>query len=250
MGLAGGYGLPCKEVLRAIALGVNYLWWDAAWGEMTAALKSLPKRQREQLVIASGSDKRDESGIRRDLEKALSTSGTEYFDLFIAYYIDSEQELKELLSSHGGVKGLRKAQSEGLIRFLAFTAHNRKLAAKIAETDEFDVAIVRYNAAHRGGETEMFPTFQRVGCGVSIYTPLRWGELLKPPSRWSGEPPKPHELYRFVLEHPAVHTVWTAPKTGKQLDENLKAVQEGFRLPPQRLDELRVYGQLFREEMA
>jgi predicted aldo/keto reductase-like oxidoreductase len=251
MGIAGGYGLPAEEIQRAMTLGVNYFWWDAAWKDtMSPAIQSLSARQRKKVIVAAGSDKRDASGMRRALEKSLADLGVDYFDLFIAYYIDSEEQLRELVSSRGGVKALRKAQEEGLVRFLAFTAHNRPLAAKIAETNEFDVAIVRYNAAHRGGETEMFPAFQRVGCGVSIYTPLRWGELLKAPRRWKGNTPQPHEFYRFVLEHPAVHTVWTAPQTGEQLDENLRAAAEGFRLSPQRLEELQAYGQLFREEMA
>lgn len=251
MGIAGGYGLPAEEIQRALTLGVNYFWWDAAWKEeMSPPLQALSARQRKKVVIAAGSDKRDASGMRRALERSLADLGVDYFDLFIAYYIDSEEQLRQLLSPRGGVRALRKAQEEGLVRFLAFTAHNRPLAAKIAETNEFDVAIVRYNAAHRGGETEMFPAFQRVGCGVSIYTPLRWGELLKAPRRWKGDAPQPHEFYRFVLEHPAVHTVWTAPKTGEQLNENLRAVAEGFSLSPQRLEELRAYGQLFREEMA
>jgi predicted aldo/keto reductase-like oxidoreductase len=250
MGLAGGYGLPREEFLRALKLGVDYFWWDAEWGEMTAALQSLSARKRKQIVIAAGSEKRDDSGMRRALEKSLAALGADYFDLYIAYYIDSEEDLRTLVGARGGVKALRKAQDEGLVRFTAFTAHNRKLAARIAETNEFDVAIVRYNAAHRGGETEMFPSFQRVGCGVSIYTPLRWGELLTPPSRWQGDAPQPHEIYRFALEHPAVHTVWTAPTTDEQLDENLRAVAEGFHLSLQRLEELREYGQLFREEMA
>ncbi|MCS6858774.1 MAG: hypothetical protein NZT92_00470 [Abditibacteriales bacterium] len=41
-----------------------------------------------------------------------------------------------------------------------------------------------------------------------------------------------------------------APRNREQLDENLRAVAEGFHLSPQRLEELRAYGQLFREEMA
>jgi predicted aldo/keto reductase-like oxidoreductase len=250
MGVAGGYGLPSEEFLRAVEMGVDYFWWDAEWGEMTAALQSLSARQRKKIVIVAGSDKRNESGMRRALEKSLAALGANYFDLYIAYYIDSDDDLRELIGSRGGVKALRKAQEEGLVRFTAFTAHNRKLAAQIAETDEFDVAIVRYNAAHRGGESEMFPSFQKMGCGVSIYTPLRWGELLTAPRGWKGDAPQPHEIYRFALEHPAVHTVWNAPKTGEQLDENLRAVEEGFHLSPQRLEELRAYGQRFREEMA
>src|SRR5262249_8265409 len=99
----------------------------------------------------------------------------------------------------------------------------RKLAAEMARSGLLDTIIIRYNAAHRGAEREVFPVTQSLGLPVIAYTALRWGALLRPtPEDPAGfVVPRAPAWYRFVLQHPAVAVTLPAPQTRTELDEDL-----------------------------
>jgi len=92
-----------------------------------------------------------------------------------------------------------------------------------------DVLMIRYNAAHRGAETEIFPHLAPHDPGLVSYTATRWGFLLRRPKAWPKDRPIPTagQAYRFVLSNPHVDVVLTAPSNARQLPENLDAVQAG-----------------------
>ena len=47
------------------------------------------------------------------------------------------------------------------VRRLGITTHQRPLAAEAARSGKLDLLMIRYNAAHRGAETEVFPADRR-----------------------------------------------------------------------------------------
>ena len=65
------------------------------------------------------------------------------------------------------------------MRLLGLTSHQRKLAAETARSGLLDLLMIRYNAAHRGAETDIFPVTDALGLPVVVYTCLRWGTLLR-----------------------------------------------------------------------
>ena len=89
--------------------------------------------------------------------------------------------------------------------------------------------MVRYNAAHRGADKDVFPFLPEENRpGVICYNSTRWGHLFDP--RWMppGErPPSPPDLYRYVLSNPKIDMVFSAPATSAQLEENLKTLEMG-----------------------
>ena len=88
--------------------------------------------------------------------------------------------------------------------------------------------MLRYNAAHRGAETEVFPTTQRLGIPVVAYTAVRWGALLRstPDDRPGVDPPSAVDCYRFVLSHSAVSVALMAPDSSDELAENLAMLDD------------------------
>lgn len=244
MGLAGGYLSQEKVVARAFDQGVNYFYWDPRWGAMTQGLRSVMPGKRDQMVIAAGSSLRTAPGVRHDLESSLKSLGTDYLDVFHIHYLKSQDEAAKIFGRSGALEELTKAKREGFIRAVAVSTHDRSLARQLAETGAIDVLMIRYNCAHRGAEREVFPTARQQGCGVVIYSALRWGSLLRAPANWpSGRPvPTPAQCYRFVLECPDVHVVLTAPRNEAQLEENLKAAQLGPGLSPEDMEWLREFG--------
>src|SRR6202030_393041 len=99
-------------------------------------------------------------------------------------------------------------------------------AARMAESGFLDLVMVRYNAAHRGAERDVFPVTEPLGLPVIAYTALRWGALLRPtpddPTR-IVVPPAPAG-YRFVLQHPAVAVTLAAPQSRAELEEDLRVL--------------------------
>jgi aryl-alcohol dehydrogenase-like predicted oxidoreductase len=120
-------------------------------------------------------------------------------------------------------------KEKGLIRYLGLSSHNRRLLGDLAKGDDFDVLHLRYNGAHRGAETDIFPFLPPAGRpGTVSFTATRWGRLLDPKKMPPGEvPPTAADCYRFVLSHPAVDVCMTGPKTAAQMRENLRALEAG-----------------------
>jgi aryl-alcohol dehydrogenase-like predicted oxidoreductase len=109
------------------------------------------------------------------------------------------------------------------------STHNRKFAGKLATNGALDVIMMRYNAAHRGAEQDIFPYLDQHDPGVVSYTATRWTYLLRRPSTWpeDGRTPNPGMCYRFVLSNQYVDVCMTAPSNLKHFEENLKDIQKG-----------------------
>jgi aryl-alcohol dehydrogenase-like predicted oxidoreductase len=94
---------------------------------------------------------------------------------------------------------------------------------------KLDVLMMRYNAAHRGAEQEIFPHLGASNPGVVSYTATRWGRLLKRPRGWPATErvATAGDCYRFVLTNPSVNVSLTAPRSRAELRENLAALERG-----------------------
>ena len=153
-------------------------------------------------------------------------------DVITFYYVESEEEWNEIISSGGALDAVRRAREEGLLRTIGLTTHQRPLASRILASRFLDLLMVRYNAAHRGAEKDIFPQAQQTHVAVVTFTGLRWKALLHS-TREDPEtfvPPPAREWYRFVLAHPAVSVALMAPNNRQELLENLKLLDD-WRLP-------------------
>jgi predicted aldo/keto reductase-like oxidoreductase len=130
-----------------------------------------------------------------------------------------------------------------LFRFLALGGHQRKLFPELAREGVFDLFHVRYNAAHRGAEEEVFPLIQgEARPGIVTYTATRWGHLIKPKKMPPGETPPPaSHCYRFVLSNPAVDVCMSGPKDMSQMEEALKVLDLGP-LDPTEMERMKQIG--------
>jgi aryl-alcohol dehydrogenase-like predicted oxidoreductase len=143
------------------------------------------------------------------------------------YYVETREEWEEIAAPGGALPYLRDAQRNGVVRRIGITSHQRALAARMAASGLLDLLMIRYNAAHRGAERDVFPVTGPLGLPVIAYTALRWGALLRPtpddPQGFSVPPAA--GWYRFVLQHPAVAVTLAAPQTRAELDEDLRLLE-------------------------
>jgi aryl-alcohol dehydrogenase-like predicted oxidoreductase len=190
---------------------------------MREAIQNLCGRgQRDGLIIVVQSYSRLPSILEESLHRALKRLGLEAADiLLLGYY--SRRPHRRLLER------ALKMREKGMFRFLALSGHRRPLFPELAREGLFDLFHIRYNAAHRGAETEVFPSLQEVPLtqrpGIVTFTATRWGQLLKAKNMPSGESPPPAtDLYRFVLSHPAVDVCLCGPANQAQMREALRAL--------------------------
>ena len=234
LGLAsyGRTALTPDDVLSAVDRGVNFLNWQglaegAADGDaFTAAISSLGN-QRQSVAVCAQFGARNEADASTELRAALTALGTDYIDVLTLYYVERADEWEELTASSGAVQYLRDAKRDGAVRRIGITSHQRTLAAQMAKSGLLDTIMIRYNAAHRGAERDVFPVTQPLGLPVIAYTALRWGALLRttPDDPAAFSVPRVPDWYRFVLQQPAVAVTLSAPQTRAELEENLGVLQ-------------------------
>jgi aryl-alcohol dehydrogenase-like predicted oxidoreductase len=240
LGLSGSYGIDADSVERAFhELGVNYFFITSKNDGVLEGLRRLIKAgHRSELVIAGGASVPTGFGVRGAIEKDLKRLGTDYIDVFQIFWVQY----------HWYVTGntwpaMRKLKEEGRAKMLGISIHDRKMASTLVKELALDMLMIRYNAAHRGAESEIFSTFEATRPAVVAYTATRWGKLLEPAAKLG--PMTPEECYRFALSNENVDVVLCGPKNYAELEENARGVAKGP-LPQERIAEVRAFGDVVR----
>jgi aryl-alcohol dehydrogenase-like predicted oxidoreductase len=240
LGLSGSYFPGVAALRHGIDAGMNYVF-AYPWDFHTArAIRELPAAEREKLVVATGVGNLGWAA-RRALEGALRRLRTDWIDVFQIYFVGNGKLRPRTLEL------LRRFQEQGKVRHIAISTHHRGYAGALVREGALDVLMMRYNAAHRGAEREIFPHLEASRPGVVSYTATRWGKLLRRPKGWTGRAPSAGDCYRFVLGNPHVHVCLTAPRNRAELDENLAAVRRGP-LCGEEMEWMRRFGDAVRAE--
>ncbi|MFH0990799.1 MAG: aldo/keto reductase [bacterium] len=226
LGLSASYWPGKKTVFRAVDEGVNLFFGFGVDFQLTGALRDVFKSAREGKVLVTGAYNYifGHSDMRRTLERRLRQFGTETIDVFLFMGVMNEKELPDHV-----VESMIRFREEGKVKAIGISSHDRKLIGKLAQQEVLDVFMLRYNAAHRGAEHEIFPKLLTHDPGVISYTATRWRYLMRRPKGWPKERaiPTPGMAYRFVLTNPAIDVCLTAPRSEREFLENLNAVREG-----------------------
>jgi predicted aldo/keto reductase-like oxidoreductase len=218
----GNTHLTPDDVLYALDQGITVWNWCGYEDGMSAAVRLLGAR-RDEVVLVTQFEARTAEAARRELDSQLETLGTDRIDCVTYYYVEEPAEWEQIHAPGGAAEVVREARASGVIRAVGITSHQRHLAAEWACSGELDLLMIRYNAAHRGAEREVFPVAGRLGLGVIAYTGLRWGALLRPTRADPAgtELPAAVDCYRFQLEQPAVTVALMAPDNRAELEEDL-----------------------------
>jgi aryl-alcohol dehydrogenase-like predicted oxidoreductase len=238
LGVASSYGAPAEAFEEAFDRGCNYFYWG--WkrnaGMRQAIANLCGQGKRDDLLIVYHSYDRFGFFLKSFYQNALKTLGLDRVDLLLLGWhnrapsqrlIDQALNLKE----------------KGLVRFVGMSGHNRPLFPRMADTKAFDIFHIRYNAAHRGAETEVFPHLTEPDRpGIVTYTATRWGHLLNPKKMPPGEQPPPaRDCYRFVMSNPHVDVCLCGPSDREQMREALAGLDAG-ELDPGEMERMRRIG--------
>lgn len=226
LGLSATYWPGRKTMVKALDAGLNYFFFFNIDKQMIRFLREEMRKDREKFVVATGAYNLliGHPNIERTLEKRLRQLKTDYIDVFLFLGVTKAKHFPESVREE-----LYRLKETGKIRNIGISTHDRKFAGKLVSEGALDVVMMRYNAAHRGAEQDIFPHLETHNPGVVSFTATRWRYLLQRPKRWpkDGQVPTPGLCYRFVLSNPHVHVCMTAPSNEKQFEENLNALNQG-----------------------
>jgi aryl-alcohol dehydrogenase-like predicted oxidoreductase len=170
--VAASYGVPAAAVERAVEMGVNYLYWGSIRRSgFKQAIRNLAA-SRDRLVLVVQSYSRVASLIGWSVEHGLRALRLEFADILLLGMWNSP--LPERI-----LDAARSLRQRGLVRFLAVSTHNRRFVPELAKGPDFDVVHFRYNAAHPGAETDIFPRLALNRAGTVSYTATSWADFLR-----------------------------------------------------------------------
>lgn len=242
LGLSASYRPGRQAIVSAIDHGVNYFFAYGFDSQMLGTLRDVFRTRRDELIIATGGYNWIlwRSNLRKVLEKRLRQLHTDYLDVFMFLGVMKPEQFPESVREE-----MVRFREEGKVRAIGISTHHRKLAGELARNGALDLLMIRYNAAHRGAETDIFPHLRPHDPGLVSYTATRWGFLIRRTPGWPKDRPIPTPglAYRFVLSHPDVDVALTAPTTAAQLAENLAEVEKGP-LAAEEMTLMREYGDL------
>ena len=246
LGLAsrGNTHLAIDAIMMAVGRGINYLNWCGRPDDMSRAIRQLGPDRRDVFVAVQLSA-RSASAARRELDEYRQELGRTHIDVVTYYYVEHIQEWKQIIGPQGAAEVLDDERARGKIGVIGMTSHQRQLAARIICGGRLDMLMIRYNAAHRGAEEDVFAHTMPRNMPVVTFTGLRWGALMNAtPDDPPHFPPPPVPMwYRFVLCHPAVTVALMAPNDEDELEQNLTLLDEWKGLTDSDYESLRAHGE-------
>jgi predicted aldo/keto reductase-like oxidoreductase len=249
LGLAtrGNTHLTPADIHHALGRGVNFLNWCGTPDALSQTIAELGPRRPEVMVCVQF-EARTADEAASEFDQILRALRTDHVDVLTFYYVEEAAEWQQIAGPGGALEFCREAKQRGQLGWIGLTSHQRPLAAEIARSGSLDLLMIRYNAAHRGAEQEVFPTTDALGLPVVVYTCLRWGALLRPtPDDPLGfVVPRAPAWYRFALQSPSVTVALMAPDNRAELDEDLSVLDCREALSTEDYADLAAHGQRVR----
>ena len=226
IGISSSYGAERAVYEEAFDRGCTYFTWgtfikgrSAPFKEFIQGVTSSGNREKMSIGLLSYSHSRLLGDMF--LQSALQQLGVEYIDgLVLGYY--SRRPPQRILDWAMEVK------EKGLVRAIGITTHNRDLVAPLAAAKILDYFHIRYNAAHRGAEQDIFTKIEGQGSGLVSFTATCWGKLMdskKIPSKIVR--PTAGDCYRFVLARQNIDCCMMGVKNLSMLRQNLADIEKG-----------------------
>lgn len=226
IGLSATYRPGRETVAKALDEGLNYFFYFGFDNHATSVLRETVHGRRDQFVLATGAYNWIlwHQPLRRTLERRLRQLGTDYIDVFHFLGVTRRKHFTQEVRDE-----LQAVRESGLVRGVSISTHDRVFAAELARDGVLDAMMIRYNAAHRGAETEIFPNLPASNPAVISFTATRWTQLLRRPRGHpkDGRVPTAGMCYRFVVSNPAVNVCLMAPGNLRQFEQNLAEIRQG-----------------------
>lgn len=179
-------------ISEAVSRGVNFFDNARGYSNSEELMGNALRPYRKNVIIATKTMVRDYSGMKEELETSLKNFHTDHIDLYQFHFVNSMEQVDQLLGDSGAYKALIEAKEAGKVGHIGITCHSADLLEKVLTFDVFDTIQFPYNLIERQGE-KVFKTAREMNVGVIAMKPMAGGALEQ------GE-----LSLRFILENPNV----------------------------------------------
>jgi aryl-alcohol dehydrogenase-like predicted oxidoreductase/HEAT repeat protein len=228
--VSGAGMLRVRAYADAMHAGCNYFFWEPRYH----ALGRMLARERDAAVIC-GTYEATERSIVSDVERSLRRLRRDVLDVFLLFWARSPARVDAPLFDV-----LSRLKDRGMIRAFGFSTHDRALACDAINARSWDVVMTRHSAVHPGAEDRLFPLAREKNVGVLAFSALSYGRIL-------SDTITAVDAYSYSLSQPSVAACLSAPRTTRELEENLAAL-DARALSPARQDALRAHGKIIHAE--
>ncbi|MBM3241437.1 aldo/keto reductase [Candidatus Poribacteria bacterium] len=242
-GVGGAYCNSVEGYRAALDCGVNYVDTARVYrdGEDEKVIGQAIRGRRDDLILATKTQKRDAEGARKELETSLRLFGTDYVDIYQLHHLNTQAERAQALGPYGAMEAVQKAREEGKVRFIGVTGHDWVQIQAAVATGLFDTVLCWYNCAMKEPEETVFPQARSHNTGVVIMNASRNDKLFGGP-----DAPPPEQFYRYVLSHDAVKVTVMGLRNVNLFLSIASALSERFMLTPQEKADIEAYGSRMR----
>jgi aryl-alcohol dehydrogenase-like predicted oxidoreductase len=133
---------------EALDAGINYADVAPSYGvdqETERRFGDALVGRRDRVFLACKTGDRTAAGAQLELERSLEHLQTDHFDLYQLHAITSVDEVDRAFAPDGAMNAIIKAQQQGKIRHIGFSAHSVEAAFRALELYPFASALFPVN---------------------------------------------------------------------------------------------------------
>jgi aryl-alcohol dehydrogenase-like predicted oxidoreductase len=134
----------------AFDAGLNHFDVAASYGEAEVRMKPWLASHRDEVFLATKTQKRFKAGALEELDRSLALLGTDHVDLWQMHALVDEEEWKAAMGPGGALEAFLEARKSGKVRFLGVTGHGLNAPAmhlKSLAICDFDSVLFPWNWA-------------------------------------------------------------------------------------------------------
>lgn len=129
-------------VAEAVDRGINYFDVAPSYGNAEECLGPALEPYRQGVFLACKTTQRRGEDAQKELQNSLKLLRTDHFDLYQLHGMTSQEDFDQATAPGGALEMIVKAQKEGRVRHIGFSAHSAEIA--LALLDHFPFASVLF----------------------------------------------------------------------------------------------------------
>ncbi len=134
-----------RYVAEALDQGINYFDVAPSYGDAQDKLGPALAGHRQDVFLACKTEKRTRKEAEEALNHSLKTLQTDHFDLYQLHSMTTEADVEQAFGPNGVMETVVKAQQEGKIRHVGFSAHSDYAAQACLDRFPFESVLFPLN---------------------------------------------------------------------------------------------------------
>jgi hypothetical protein len=211
-----------QVIHTALDYGITIIDTSRGYMDSETLIGEVMKTRRSDCILASKTMSREKDAAMADVEESLQQLQTDKIELYQIHAL-RPYEVATVMGEEGALKALRRAQEQGMIKYIGLTSHHLDVLIDLMKTDEFDTVMFPFNVIEREAETTLIPLANEHDIGTIVMKPLGGGAI-----RNIGK------AFKFFNNYP-VNLILNGVSNIAECKENLAAAESRDHLTPDEL---------------